>query len=105
MDFPITERPSVYFALDEKANVVKIGKSRNITARIRALQTGRENPLKVIAAMPWDSMSILVPGTKDSDYHEKQLHKRFAKYRQHGEWFTYSYEIQVFLKILGEAGL
>jgi hypothetical protein len=29
---------------------------------------------------------------------ERQLHKRFKKYRHHGEWFEFSEEIQAYAK-------
>lgn len=54
---------------------VKIGYSKNPRARLKELQTGNPNKLKLLATMP---------GTYST---EATLHEMFKSQRAHGEWF------------------
>lgn len=53
----------------------KIGVTNDVPTRIKGLQTGSPFPLRVLA---------VIEGGEDL---EKFIHKQFAKFRKHGEWF------------------
>lgn len=55
---------------------LKIGLAREPEKRLRGLQAGSPVPLTLLAKIP-GSLAL-----------EAQLHKRFEKYRLHGEWFA-----------------
>ena len=61
-------------------NRVKIGRARDVRARLRALQIGASHPLEL----------LLVVEAADLVALEEELHARFRRDRLHGEWFTYS---------------
>lgn len=66
----------VYLIRNTVTKRIKIGTTRNITSRLQNLQTGNEAKLQVEAQCGGDTT------------YERQLHKRFAKQRVRGEWFT-----------------
>lgn len=65
-----------YFAKAGDSSLVKIGRSADVQARLKSLQTGCPTPIKLIAAFDGD--------------HEANWHKRFADKRVNGEWFQLS---------------
>ena len=65
----------VYLISDGRA--VKIGNSRSVTKRLKALQTGNSHPLKVLAARK----------SSDCERLEDYLHEIFDQERGVGEWF------------------
>lgn len=65
----------VYFIQGELSGLIKIGYSRNIVARICDLQSGSGEHV------------VLLGIVRGSSSIERNLHKRFDKYRRHGEWF------------------
>lgn len=67
---------------------VKIGYSKEPSARIRDFQTVSAKPLQVIAIIPGNLMA------------EQRLHRRFAHLREHGEWFRVEDELLEFLTFL-----
>jgi hypothetical protein len=88
---PSEERPAgkrrqaefVYFVESEVTNLIKIGVARDMTARLRALQTGSPDKLKVVAL-------IRDPDPKRLEH---ELHVRFRRSRSHGEWFAASADL------------
>lgn len=60
--------------------IVKIGRSTNMPLRLRAIQTGSPVPLSVLW---WH------PGGQDL---ERYLHRKYAEFRLHGEWFDFGVE-------------
>lgn len=69
-------KPDVYFIQSEIGGPIKIGVSGNPQERMDSLQMYYPFKLLVIATI------------KEGGYKkESELHKRFAKYRLHGEWF------------------
>jgi hypothetical protein len=73
--------PGMHVYFFERADgLVKIGFSRDVTARVRTLGPGR-----LIAA---------TPGGRDL---ECQLHARFANSRQTGEWFVLTPELAAYI--------
>jgi hypothetical protein len=77
-------RDTIYFALCGRE--VKIGYTRDLKARISALQTGNATPIEVLLAFDGP---IAV---------EKYLHNRFDDLRIRGEWFTYGSAIRQWLR-------
>lgn len=66
----------VYFLQDGPGGLVKIGFTKHLRARIAELQCGHANRLQLLGT--WFG------GRKE----ERELHRRFARHRVHGEWFT-----------------
>lgn len=59
---------------------IKIGVAKDVEARIRLMQTGNPNKMRVVASIPFRSR-------KEAFDTEAALHKRFAGARREGEWF------------------
>lgn len=76
----------VYFILAPKANVVKIGRSVDPDERLKALQTSNAERLEIVLLLP-----------HRAPFEEDQLHWRFRKHHQQGEWFDYSTELRLFV--------
>lgn len=67
----------VYFIQDAVKTDIKIGFClKQPEKRLAALQTGNSNPLRLVGHVP------------GSEAHEKGLHRRFSRFRTHGEWFS-----------------
>lgn len=64
----------VYFIADEDG-YIKIGHARNVSSRLRSLQTASRQALRVVASTP------------GSISDEKTLHAKFADAHVRGEWF------------------
>lgn len=62
-----------YIVKHPTTKLLKIGRSVDVEARIKNLQTGAGTVLETIAVLEGDI--------------EGQLHKRFSDLRRHGEWF------------------
>ncbi len=85
---PIAPWPTcrgVYFVSSD-GHYVKIGKARNIDARLRRLQVGVPQPLKLLA---------FVRGGDLQD--ERELHRTFGHLRTRGEWFEPDVELWRFV--------
>lgn len=83
-----TEEPSKYRAdgplltyFIKCGDAVKIGRTRNVSARLCDLQTSNSTQLELLGV------------TFES---EDAMHSRFARYRLRGEWFTLSPEIEAY---------
>jgi hypothetical protein len=74
----------VYFA--GFAEYVKIGWSTNVNARLRELQTGAPERLRLYTVLP---------GIRDK---EKDTHRRFAHLRLQGEWFRRAPDLVEFME-------
>ena len=79
----------IYF-IRRESNFVKIGYSKDVTKRIKELQTASPTPIKVLAVLPG--------GYKT----ERELHNLFYKHRKEGEWFKLVREIKYFLRAIRE---
>jgi Meiotically up-regulated gene 113 len=67
----------VYIVRAEGTSRVKIGRSAKDGPRLASLQTASPYRLKVLRKIPTEDIAFL----------ERMLHKRYARYRQQGEWF------------------
>ena len=65
-----------YCILDSKSNLVKIGKSKHPSKRLKELSTGNGNNLKLIGCIDGDC--------------ERELHENFRHLHINGEWFINS---------------
>lgn len=65
----------VYFLFAPRAQRIKIGFTKNVDSRIKALQTASSEPLDLLVV------------TRGSKAHEKLYHVVFTERRDHGEWF------------------
>lgn len=79
------KRSVVYFVQDGKTGPVKIGWTANFPQRWKALQLWSAQPLRC---------RLLVRGEKKL---EQRLHKQFAAQRLHGEWFSWSPELETLI--------
>lgn len=68
-------REYIYFILSDKE--IKIGRTDNITRRMKEIKRGHEHEQRLIAQLPYINVVEA----------EKVWHKHFAAYRLHGEWF------------------
>ena len=84
-----------YFIVDDASRVVKIGKSFDIEVRLRQLQTGNGNRLRIALTLPAES-TWLGKCPKGS-WDESALHERFEASRIRGEWFLFSDDIRQFI--------
>lgn len=78
----------VYFILDEDRNLVKIGKTNNITIRFYSITSHNSGIIKLLGYIKSDN----------SYKTEHDLHKKFCDYIYRREWFVYSDEIKEFIK-------
>tara|TARA_B100000085_G_C18500857_1_gene495419 strand:- start:895 stop:1200 length:306 start_codon:yes stop_codon:yes gene_type:complete len=67
----------LYIIQSDVTGMIKIGRSKNPRKRLKQLQTGNPNKLKLIAAF------------EGQGWREKIIHERLSRYRLEGEWFSY----------------
>lgn len=65
----------VYFIQGECGGAIKVGYAKDVSERLKGLQTGYPDKLKVIT---------MIPGNV---YLERKIHEELAGYRLNGEWF------------------
>lgn len=82
---------AVYFAQAQNSKAVKIGKSNDPVARVKLLQIGSPEPLKII---------YIGYGGYEA---ESSFHREFSASHLHGEWFSYEPEISTFVREAKEA--
>jgi hypothetical protein len=83
----VTKQRKIYFARAGDTNRIKIGCTIDVDKRLRVLQTGCPEVLRVLLILPRGDYQI-----------ETKLHKQFAKRRIQGEWFEYAPEIAYFIQ-------
>jgi len=84
------DRDVVYFVEAASVSLVKIGVADDPRARFRSLVTMNAAPVRLVA---------LMPGRKSQ---ERELHRRFATQRAHGEWFKLSKQLTVVISEMRE---
>jgi hypothetical protein len=89
-------RMIIYFIQVEPDGAVKIGKTKNTEERLRTLQIGHHQKLKLL-------FSFIVDDDK-ADYVENHLHSVFADHRIRGEWFSPCPYMYDFINTIGEHG-
>jgi hypothetical protein len=76
----------IYFLQPTKGGSIKIGTTRCLAERLRALQCEHKQPLAVLGVMDG--------GFKE----EAEIHERFQGIRQHKEWFAPTDELWAFIR-------
>lgn len=79
----------VYFLQSARSQLLKIGYSSNVLARIRALQHSSPDMLLLVG---------VIPGTRAT---EKQIHVEMVRHRAHGEWFRITGNVHNYLATHG----
>lgn len=79
-----TDNTKTYIIHNPLTDLVKIGKSGNLSQRIRSIETMAGSDLTILKVF-------------DTDI-ESELHKKFKHIRVKGEWFLYNDEIKDFIK-------
>lgn len=82
----------VYVIKRKGARLVKIGVTRQLERRMRALATGAGAELELLVAFPGERGD------------EQMLHDRFAAYRKRGEWFEYAGPVERWVKEMRAGG-
>jgi len=82
---------AVYFIQDETLCFVKIGSAADPAHRLIDLQVGSPSKLVLLATIDG--------GVTE----EKELHKKFAEYRDHGEWFRPGPKLMAYLLDLAQS--
>ena len=67
----------LYFIQSDVTGMIKIGRSKDPQKRLKQLQTGNPNKLKLIACF------------EGLGWREKLLHEELQMFRKKGEWFDY----------------
>lgn len=67
----------LYIIQSDVTGMIKIGRSKNPEKRLKQLQTGNPNRLKLIATF------------KGEGWKEKLIHEDLKRWRRKGEWFSY----------------
>lgn len=75
-----------YIYVLRDGDIVKIGRAVNVKQRLTELKTGHHRPLTLMAAIPAHAAL------------EAAIHERFARERQHGEWFVLSDSLRRFIE-------
>ena len=80
-------RRGVYFVEAVESKRIKIGFAHDVDVRVKLLQTGSPERLRVLAVIHSAPAS-----------HERELHERFADARLHGEWFAPADALLAFIR-------
>jgi len=80
----------VYFILDPINSCVKIGKSNDVKSRIRDLQIGNPNELKLLATVSCHDESAAFK-------FESKLHANYSHLYMRGEWFKYEDSLEKYV--------
>ncbi len=78
-----------YFIQAQESGFVKIGRARDPRARMKELQVGNPETLKLLAQVPADI--------------EKEMHERFQLAWVNGEWHKPTFSLMDFIEIADEA--
>ena len=85
----------VYFIQAAEGGLIKIGCTKNLKQRFKAIQNNCPITLKLLAYEIDDN-----PAAFCRSQLEEKLHKRFASTRCHGEWFEPSIQLLLYIKSL-----
>tara|TARA_B100000212_G_C27355295_1_gene525577 strand:+ start:1167 stop:1463 length:297 start_codon:yes stop_codon:yes gene_type:complete len=74
----MSNKDHLYIIQSDFTGMIKIGRSKNPSKRLKQLQTGNPNKLKLIASF------------KEMGWREKLIHENLKQFRKEGEWFDYN---------------
>lgn len=83
---PVPRKIDVYFIRAEITGFIKIGYSDDPPSRMQALRGGPD----VL------TLELTLPGAGPEG--EKEMHRKFAEYRHHGEWFRPGARLERFIE-------
>ena len=84
---PYRRSTSIYFIqAGGPTGAIKIGSAHNVQERLKTMQIGSAEQLKILLTIPNAGKAM-----------ERHLHKVFKPYRIHGEWFTPARELLHFI--------
>jgi hypothetical protein len=66
----------LYFIQSDRTGMIKIGRSKDPNKRLKQLQTGNANKLKLISSF------------KGMGWREKLIHEKLNRWSEEGEWFN-----------------
>lgn len=90
---PSPKRGYVYFIEARTAGLVKIGYASNPVDRMKSIQGMSPVKVSLVGFMEGDMQD------------ERDLHRRFAEYRSHGEWFRFEGDVYDYIKEVCDAGI
>lgn len=70
----------IYFVFNADSNAIKIGRAKNVSKRLQALQTSSPAVLKLLKTIPVEGLAV-------AQSLEMALHEQFKALRLNGEWF------------------
>ena len=73
-----TDRAGFVYVIQDESGLCKIGRTRDVSKRIRSLSTGCSSELKLVASWP----------CRDAGEYESILHETWRDVRVRGEWFA-----------------
>lgn len=74
----MNSKDHLYIIQSDFTGMIKIGRSKDPSKRLKQLQTGNPNKLRLIASF------------NGQGWKEKILHESLKKFRKEGEWFDYN---------------
>lgn len=84
-NFPGRSLHWIYVLQGEATGLIKVGRAQDPCGRLRGLQGGSPDRLRLLALMP--SWCV--------EQDERNLHRRWAACRSHGEWFIPTNEMLI----------
>lgn len=81
----------LYFVRRGQLGPIKIGVAEDVSARMRILATGSDEPLHLLAAVE-----------QTQTLNESSVHKRFRELRKSGEWFEPHESLLAFIGSIGD---
>jgi uncharacterized protein YozE (UPF0346 family) len=75
----------VYFIHSPQTNMVKIGTTRNLDARLRSIRTSSATQIEILHTLEGNCKI------------EKSIHRKYTRHKSHGEWFHLDGELLDFL--------
>jgi hypothetical protein len=87
---PVRRTRSLYFIQKGVDGPIKIGVASAVGSRIKTLQVGNAEPLK-----------LLLTVDQSDDFNERALHRKFRHLRLEGEWFRPAPDLVEFIRSVG----
>ncbi|MGQ0836344.1 MAG: GIY-YIG nuclease family protein [Gammaproteobacteria bacterium] len=82
---------NVYFLRTcDNAQLIKIGKAKDVTRRVAEIQTGCPSKLEILGTIPLHS-------EKHAQHIEGRLHRAFKRYHVRGEWYRAGKPLREFI--------
>lgn len=83
----------IYFIFNADSDAIKIGRAKNVSKRLKALQTSSPALLGLLKTIP-------VEGLEAAQMLERSLHQQFQSLRLNGEWFKAAAQLRQYIEDL-----